>query len=167
MVAEVLEQRKLLSSTVPLTDVPVLDSRPNASVKVYLDFVGTAATTWDGESVPALSAFDVDGDPTTFSTQELADIQRIWSIAAEAYSPFNVDVTTVDPYPGVQNYPVNEAMRIVVTNTDWFESSNYAGISVDGSFSVSYQPRTSYVFATLLGRKHQLDWLRLCPRSRP
>ena len=42
-----------------------------------------------------LFAFDQDGDPTTFSSGELTAIQQIWSVVAEAYSPFNVDVTTV------------------------------------------------------------------------
>lgn len=55
---------------------------------------------WRGWFVPATPAYDIDGDLTTFSAQELSNIQQIWAAVAEAYSPFNV--TTVDPgnWPG-------------------------------------------------------------------
>jgi hypothetical protein len=43
------------------------------------------------------TGFTLDGDPTTFSSAELAYIQQVWRIVAEKYSPFEVDVTTEDP----------------------------------------------------------------------
>src|SRR5690349_16215399 len=81
----------------PLTSVPALHSNPNAAAKLYLDFVGAAATTWGTYSVPATPAYDQDGDPSTFSSGELSSINQIWQRVAEKYSPFNIDVTTVDP----------------------------------------------------------------------
>ena len=44
-----------------------------------------------------ISAYDTDGDPSTFSQTELNNIAQIWSGVAEKYSPFNIDVTTQKP----------------------------------------------------------------------
>ncbi len=138
---------RLLFTTYPLTSVPALYSRPSAPATIYLDFTGAPASTWNGISVPTTPAFDIDGDPTTFSSQELTDIQQIWAIVAEAYSPFNVDVTTVDPEPVTHNYLVNQSMRIVIGGSNTWSGTNDGGVSVDGSFSESFLARTSYVFS--------------------
>ena len=60
----------------PLTGVPALSSDPGAPATLYLDFHGEGAMNWGGLSVPATPAYDIDGDPTTFSSQELANIQQ-------------------------------------------------------------------------------------------
>src|SRR5438105_4543180 len=76
---------------VSLSSGPQLHSLPGAADAVYLDFVGAPAQTWGSYSVPATPAFDQDGDPSTFSTGELAAIQEIWARVVEKYSPFNID----------------------------------------------------------------------------
>ena len=86
--------------------VPAYNSRPGAPYTVYLDFSGFSFTgTWGGTSLPSgtpgvTPAYDSDGNASSFSPGELADIQRIWARAAGKYAPFNVNVTTVDPAPG-------------------------------------------------------------------
>src|SRR5215469_6320685 len=98
VVTEILESRLLLSGSLsPLNSIPALNSDPGAPHTLYLDFHGEPSEYWGLQTVPATPAYDVDGDPTTFSSQELANIQEIWSRVAEAFSPFNVNVTTVDP----------------------------------------------------------------------
>src|SRR5262245_53872725 len=84
--------------------VPAFSSRPSASRKVYLDFNGYGSIDnwggwWEfgGVSVPTTPAYDTDGDSSTWSNQELANIEKIWKGAAEKFSPFDVDVTTVRP----------------------------------------------------------------------
>ena len=89
-----LESRILFSA--PLV-APALNSYPTATAELFLDFDGAPAGTFGGEPVPAIPAFDLDGNPNAFSTTELAAINEIWSRVAEAYSPFNINVTTVDP----------------------------------------------------------------------
>lgn len=78
-----------------------LHSRPTATKTIFLDFDGhvTQGTPWNDATTPIITttAYDMDGDPTTFSNAELANIVLIWQRVAECYSPFDVDVTTEDP----------------------------------------------------------------------
>ena len=85
------------SALSPLSAAPQLHSYAGARATVYLDFVGAPAQNWAAHAVPATPAFDQDGDPTSFSAGELAAISQAWATVAEAYAPFNVDVTTVAP----------------------------------------------------------------------
>jgi hypothetical protein len=129
-----------------LTSVPALDSLPGATDKIYLDFVGAPAMNWGGYSVPATPAYDIDGDPTTFSSTELANITQIWSIVAEKYSPFDIDVTTVDPSPITHTYPHLQDAWIIIGGTDGWLGETVAGISYTSGFAYSFLPNTSFVF---------------------
>lgn len=93
---------------VPVSDVPVLHSRPGASRVFYLDFNGhtVADTEWNNRdagrsrpSVPSYQAvaFDGDGDSQTFNEAEVTAMTEIWRRVAEDFSPFEVDVTTEEP----------------------------------------------------------------------
>src|SRR5262245_24620426 len=94
---EALEDRTVPDGTF------TLHSRPFAKHVIYLDFDGhtTTDTTWNNQSRPEIvtPAFDLDGDPTTFTADELVRIEAIWERVAEDYSPFDVDVTT--EFPGL------------------------------------------------------------------
>jgi hypothetical protein len=90
--------------------VPAYSSFPGTNTKVYLDFDGDFTDTFAGK-VPGLTpAYSIDADTDTFSATELSNIEKIWQSVAEKYSPFNVNVTTVDP-GNENNY---ETMRIVI-----------------------------------------------------
>jgi Metallo-peptidase family M12B Reprolysin-like/PKD domain len=142
-----LERRCLLSGTLyPLTNIPVLDSDPSASAKLYLDFHGEPAESWGLAPIPATPAYDTDGDPTTFSADELANIQQIWARVAEVYSPFNIDVTTVDP----GSYNNQQAQRVVIGGDGSWDGSGETGVSEVGSF-YNNQANTSYVFSASVG----------------
>lgn len=123
-----------------LASVPALSSHPAAAAKLYLDFDGAAAQTWGAYSVPATPAYDQDGDATTFSTGELASIQTIWARVAEAYSPFQLDVTTVDP-----GNRTNLQTLQVVFGGDGSWIGPYGGVSYVDSFSNAYA-NTVWVF---------------------
>jgi hypothetical protein len=125
--------------------VPSLSSNPAAAVKLYLDFDGAAATTWGSYSVPATPAYDQDGDATAFSDAEQASIREIWARVAEKYSPFNLDVTTVDP----GSYPLGKVLRVVVGGAGAWSGGTYGGLSYVGSFTAG--PNTSWVFPQNLG----------------
>lgn len=87
----------------PLADTFKLHSRPGAAKVIYLDFNGhtTANTPWNSgvnANVAIVTPpFDLDGDPSTFSSAELAAIQDVWLRVAEDYAAWDVDVTTEDP----------------------------------------------------------------------
>ncbi|MCY2989616.1 MAG: DVUA0089 family protein, partial [Planctomycetota bacterium] len=85
----------------PLANTFALHSLPGASKVIYLDFDGytTSSTPWNSPPGSSFTtpAYDFDGNPGSFSTAELQQIQDIWDLVAEDYSPFQVDVTTQDP----------------------------------------------------------------------
>ncbi len=89
------------SGPFPDSDTFLLHSRPSATKVVYLDFDGhtTTGTPWNsslGVTSIVTPAYTLDGSPA-FSSAELTDIQYMWQRVAEAFSPFDVDVTTEDP----------------------------------------------------------------------
>jgi len=64
---------------------------------VYLDFSGFAYTgNWGGQTPGTEPAFNGQSG-ATFTAAEQASIKSIWTRISEQYSPFNVNVTTVDP----------------------------------------------------------------------
>jgi hypothetical protein len=133
----------------PLSALPVLNSLPGAHAKLVLDFDGDIARTWGSYSVPATPAYDNDGDPTTFTQTELDNIQRIWARVAEKFSPFNINVTTVDP-----GYLANkEVLRVVIGGDGAWTGSTVGGVAYVGSF-YSSSPNIVYAFSDNLGKGH-------------
>lgn len=141
----------LSASLSPPTGLPELHSRPDARVSLYLDFTGAPAGNWGFQPIPATPAFDQDGDPNSFSTGELAAIREIWARVAEAYAPFNIDVTTVDTDPVNHIYPDRQAVRAVIGGDGAWTGVGAGGISYVGAFTDSFLPNTAYIFSTNLG----------------
>ena len=134
----------------PLSAIPALSSDPGAPNTLYLDFHGEPAQQWGLNAIPATPAYDADGDPTTFSDQELANLQEIWARVAEKFSPFNLNVTTVDP--GNWNLAgtgsANHQLRAVIGgNGSWAGGGGYAGVAQVGSFYTDYLGNSVYSFA--------------------
>lgn len=133
----------------PLSAVPVLHSNPAATLHLYLDFDGQTVvnTSWNafnsGLAIHA-PAYDIDGDITTFSDQELANIQLIWAAVAEDYAPFNIDVTTVEP--SAADFAAGAMAQRVLISSDvddtrlggdglrWTGGA-YGGLSFNGTWS--------------------------------
>jgi hypothetical protein len=102
-----------MQAAVPVTHPPIYNSKPGSANALYLDFNGLllTGTVWNastgGESAGSYEAtnscipFDMDGDRTTFNDAEQLVIQRIWKRVAEAYSPWDINVTTVEPVSGL------------------------------------------------------------------
>ena len=78
-------------------NVPAYNSLPGAHAAVYLDFDGDFTPSWHGYTPGQTPAYSTDPDATSFSAQELTNIHEIWSRVSEKFSPFNLNVTTVDP----------------------------------------------------------------------
>jgi len=93
----------LTQPVAPLSSTFFLNSRPSATKTIYLDFDGhtTSGTSWNTTFTSGADivtpAFDLDGDTSTFTPQELLAIQEIWTRVAEDFAPFDVNVTTQDP----------------------------------------------------------------------
>ena len=82
-----VEHGQILAAAAAANGLPELHSLPAAPTAIYLDF--------DGEG--SNSAYDVDGDPTTFNATEAATITEAWRQISVYFAMFNVDVTTVKP----------------------------------------------------------------------
>ena len=108
------EYGNLGAYTVTVAGVDVLPSFQNPIVRnslssgttqLYLSFSGSVisdpailANRIDGGTGNVIiPAYDSDGDLTTFSVLEVAEIDEIWARVAEDFRPFNVNVTTVAP----------------------------------------------------------------------
>ena len=76
----------------PLSETFNLNSLPGADVTLYINFNG-------GVYSPSISLlpFSMDSDTSTFSNEELFQMQRIFECVAEDFRPFNVNVTTIEP----------------------------------------------------------------------
>ncbi|HEX8914822.1 MAG TPA: zinc-dependent metalloprotease family protein, partial [Humisphaera sp.] len=137
-----------VAAGVPLTSVPVLNSLPTATKRVFLDFNGADATTWGSYSVPTTPAYDTDGDTTTFSDTELSNINNIWARVSEKFAPFNINVTTVDP----GSYASGQTLRVVIGGTSGWLGSAAGGVAYVNSFtSVSSAKQTVWIFPGNLG----------------
>lgn len=113
----------------------LLHSRPGASKTVYLDFDGEVITGsgWNNyTSVDPLVAkpFDIDGNPNSFSSEELAMIGEIWHRVAEDYAPYDIDVTTELP----SAFNANTGRIVITEDTD----ANGAGMPAQGAGGVAY-----------------------------
>jgi hypothetical protein len=113
--------------------VPAYSSLSGATAKIYLDFGGTSFQgTWSGKTPGTVPAYDTDGNAANFSATELSNIQQIFLRVAEKYSPFNVDVTTVDP----GNLNNRETARLIIGGSNaWYGSGG--GVAFINGFTNS------------------------------
>ena len=144
---EEFEQRILLAS---LDQVPVLHSHASSPAKIYLDFNGyDAIQDWLGLDVPTTPAFDLDGKTDSFSGGELSAINEIWARVSEKYSPFDIDVTTVDP----GNLNDKETTHVVIGgNGDWLGAPAGGVAGLNGFFDPD-SPNVCFVFSDGFGNQ--------------
>ncbi|MEM9514697.1 MAG: zinc-dependent metalloprotease family protein [Actinomycetota bacterium] len=144
-------------------DALALHSRPSARRSIYLDLDGhRVEDEWWNRTydVPGFDAgpYDIDGDPSTFSTTERNRIIEIWERVADDYAPFDVNVTTEDPgVEALRRTSSNDdryGTRVVITSTDWYLDARgklIGGIALINVFSSS-SDHSAFVFAGNLSR---------------
>lgn len=147
---EELEARSLLAS------IPVLHSHPEATNKIYLDFDGQTvispnlefdyihAPPYDLDGVP----YDNQGQPS-FNEEEVAAMLTIWERMAEDFRPFDVDVTTVDPFVDDPTlFEQDRGIRVLFTTR--FDEGR-------GGTGAQWFQRGSLGFASLGAWRHDFD----------
>lgn len=146
-------------NTLPLTNLPLLNSRPGAPVSVILKMDGYTDndSSWiafrnSGNGPIVTPAFDLDGDRLTFNAEELRQIEEIWYRVAEDFSPFNINVTTISP-PTLNDF--EHVMVIIGGDNDWAPAAGGWG-QIDG-FSSANAANTNYVFSELFFNPHQIS----------
>ena len=148
------------------TDVFALHSLPSSTKVVYLDFDGHLMQNEYWNSAYKIGpfdnqAYDIDGNPSTFSDTEQARIFEIWQRVADDYAPFDIDVTTDDPgIDGLRRTSSTDTTfgaRVVITSSDWYAAANggtrIGGIALLNVFT-SNTDHASYVFSSNLGSGH-------------
>ncbi|MFI5335681.1 MAG: immunoglobulin domain-containing protein, partial [Opitutales bacterium] len=147
------------AASVPISTPPLRHSRSGATNVLFLDFSGatitgtewnTALSVTNNVAVTTYVAkpYDLDGDPTTFSDTEQANIIEIWERVSEHYSPFDVDVTTERP----ATFTRTTGHAVITSKTDangvtMPSGATAGGIAFVGVFGDSnYTTTTSPVF---------------------
>jgi len=144
------QQKKKSAISSPVNSVPMYSSRPGAARVIYLDFDGETIsnTSWNfsenfGKPIVA-EPFDLDGIPQTFNDEEQTYIKQAWERTKEAYSIYNVNVTTSKAT--FNSTPVSQRIRVMITPTDlWFRILNgeSSGVAYFDSFG---QNEPAWVF---------------------
>lgn len=127
--------------------VPLLHSRPSATIKLYLNFEGCAVGTTPWGSNAYSPPYDIDGNQASLSTAELNNIAEIFERVSEDFAPFNIDVTTELP----ASISAGVAVQVCIGGSSslWY-GSPAGGVAYVGSFSWSSKP-TVWVFPDNLG----------------
>jgi hypothetical protein len=134
----------------PLSSVPQLSSRPSATKKLYLDFVGDTIANWGNNlntgqpyHPGTIPAYTDDGDATTFTQTELNNIQLIWAEVADKFSPFDLDVTTIKP----SNTAHGAMFQMDIGGTNaWYGAGG--GVAYVGGFTDKSEPNVGFAFST-------------------
>lgn len=146
-------------TTLTAAQVFNLSSRPSAAKKIVLDFTGHTTTDglWNiGFNIPAIVTppYDRDGQPNSWSEDELGDIVAIWRAVAEDYSLFDIDVTTIDPGDAAL---VGNGVRACIGGRweDWYGFAA-GGVAYTPSFELANTP--AFIFAASLFHNAQYVW---------
>ncbi|MFD7153227.1 pre-peptidase C-terminal domain-containing protein [Kribbella sp. NPDC059898] len=146
-----------------------LHSKPSSNRVIYLDFDGhtITGTAWNaskGVDPVNVSAYDTDGDPSSFSTAEQDVVHETWARVAEDYAPFDVDVTTQEPSAAAidrsgasdQQY----GTRVLIDPDTWYQSGcgcggvAYVGVYDNSSQHAYYQPALVFTKGVGTGAKN-------------
>jgi hypothetical protein len=125
----------------PQYTVPQLSSLPGSPHTLYLNFTGDSRADWfyldsDGTtehhySNVQMGVFDTDGNTKGFSDTEKQQITEIWARVAEAYAPYDVNVTTIDP----GNRSNGKTLMVDIGKSNNWLGSGASGMSSIGNFT--------------------------------
>ena len=141
-----------LLASISVTNPPAYSSKPGSTNVLFLDFNGhvVSNTIWNTDYTQTVwntTPFDTDGDDTTFSDLEQRYIKQIWERVAEDYTPFDVNVTTVQP--ASWNRRTGHALITPTTDADGKRCPHYgyggiAYVNVFNDSSYSYNAAGCY-----------------------
>lgn len=151
--------------------IPTLSSRPGAAYTLYLDFGGfNFAGTWGatGRTPGNVAAFgNASG---SFDVAQQESIREVWARVAQKYTPFDINVTTLDPAVAA-NQASTDALRqayydqtprlmhTVIADGTWYGASggvSYLGVAPDAWSTAEYNAgagagwHTNWIFSNYL-----------------
>ncbi len=123
-------------------DIPILSSRPGAAHTIYLDFDGNFDSVWGSYSNITTPEYDIDGQ-AGFSATELDNMLEIWKRVAEDYSPFDINVTTVDP----GDFSDGVGLRVAIGGSGGWLGQTAGGVAYRNSYTLGgVYTNTVFVF---------------------
>ena len=133
--------------TFPAVDpIPALHSNSAASKTLYLDFDGNGqAWNYNNQQIfTSTPPLDLDGDDDSFSIEERNLITDVWKRVAEDFSPFDIDVTTVDP----GSFENGEALRVAIGGSyfDWLSDYHHEQVGGIANLSAFGNNQSNVVF---------------------
>jgi len=132
----------MTSPAVGAVMVPAYNSYPSAFAQLYLDFDGDNTSDFGPYHPGVTPAYSIDADTNDFIAQELDNIHTIWAEVAEKYSPFKLNVTTVDP----GNANDLQTSRVVIGGDGSWAPKGSGGIAAIYSFVDPTYPNVGFVF---------------------
>ena len=155
---ELAEPRKVLASIFPayvdgqltlgdatasapydLNDTFELETNPDASKTIYLDFNGHFSNNNAWNHSINFPAWNRDGNSGNFSNAELIEIQSQFQNVAEDFAPFDVNVTTKDPGVAALTrssvFDQNFGVRVVNTQSAGGFGNGIGGVAYLRSFN--------------------------------
>ncbi len=142
------------SEALPLDQTFKLHSKPDSKNRFYIDVNGGTLenTIWNiysGIKTFNTLPFDIDGNPNSFSDNELLAIQEIWSRISEDYSPFDIDITTEKPSSFTDTTGTIMITKSRDANGVAMPSSRAGGVAYIGVFGIggygtTYSPALVY-----------------------
>jgi hypothetical protein len=119
-------------------DIPSLYSLPSAPVTVWLNFAGNPAWVWDSGWIPTTPAYAGSADY----------LANIWQLVAETLSPFNVDVTTVQPAT-LDHF---KSLEVLIGGNGAWTGTTDGGLTYNvGQFSQPGESNCVFVFSDNFG----------------
>jgi hypothetical protein len=158
----VITQKTTISSDLsaillnPIYQIPQLSSMPGSAHTLYLNFGGDSRADWFNIDYGTtnenhyknvkMGVFDTDGDLTTLTSTEKSQITEIWARVAEAYAPYDVNVTTVSP----ASLAHGKTLTVDIGKSNGWLGTTNTGISSIGSFA-STAPNVVFDFCDQIG----------------
>lgn len=134
--------------------LPLLTSRSDGvGLKIFLDFDG------NGGNLP----FGLDSDDSTFNTQEQLAIYETWRDIISYFSPFNVNVTTVQPATGGTPFVWHLTSKSISGGYAYVNSlttSEPTGFNEAGD-AVGRHSGIAHEIGHIMGLSHQGEWDKL------
>ena len=134
--------------------IPVFNSNLGAPATLFLDFNGHYEEWWSQYFDNYTPEYDTDGSPSSLNATEKNEIREIFMRVAEDFSPFNINVTTVDPggWDGWDTTNTGSRLRVAIGGSPngWYTddpNSDALGVAMVGSYYKSYYDNLVYIFS--------------------
>jgi hypothetical protein len=126
------------------TQVPKLNSYPNASATIFLDFDGQTVTSADWTAYTGGKHFYAGAPaPASITPQH---ITTMFNHVAEDFRPFNLNITTDSTVFFAA--PLTKRVRIIITDSSAWYGSNAGGVAWVGTFKTGTET-PAFVFSKL------------------